>query len=589
MGLNETQIQQLNDFEGFLKFKPTWAYKKFIHRDEKLVALFTGNQYGKTAGVAHSYVMRILGTHPIPVKNVLYFECSKRYEFMSLEENSEKEKLRNEYQEKHIHKECYGDIGTFGINNLPDGMVCPVCGAEVVEHIRECRVFRFCSQTLPGGNKKDDDEGVEVRNTQYPAFKKWLPKFLVKTDTTFRDHYLVIHDPHGRGDIIVEFVSYTQQTQATAGVQRLSVWYDEEPDQDFRNEQIPRLLAEGGDEVVTLTPANYISWMYDEIYEKAAVYIRTKAIRKFLFKTDGDKTSAMEKRDSGKSIAVIQAATDDNPTLQKEDIEALFSNIDDPDTYAIRRYGIFKQVSGRIFKDFEYGTHFLDKKEWFPEGIPYFWTHARGIDYHPQTPWACGAVSLSPENEAFIWLEFNPSPEKLTVEEIAERWDSICGDYDFRINLIDPLSEAHKRVEFGRSITVRDDFNKSFMGFGRRAYWHTWDTKGEKGRDEVRKRLKNAKLCKTPFNNFVTGKDGKRVRLPTLWILNNCKISSKSMRQWRWEEFADSKSIQVKEAKNKPEQRWSHFNMVWEAIFKNSSFRPPSNKVYKNSHKKKYF
>ena len=587
MKLGPNQIEQLNEFDGFLSFKQTWAFKKFIHRHERLVALFTGNQFGKTAGVAFSYVMRILGVHPIPVKNVLYFECSSRVSFMDMEEGADKERLRQEYREQHPIKECYGDTGTFGINNLPD--VCPCCGSEVIEHQRDSRVFRFCSQTLPGGGTKGDDVSVEVKNTQYPAFKKWLPAFMIKKDTTFRDHYLVIEDPHGRGDIIVEFVSYNQPTQATAGVQRLSVWYDEEPSLDFRNEQIPRLLAEGGDEVVTLTPANYISWMYDEIYEKASVYIRTPAIRKFLLETDNQKIGAFERVESTKSIAVIQAATDDNPTLQKDDIEALFDNIDDPDTLAIRRFGLFKQVSGRIFKDFEYGTHFISKKEWFPDGIPFNWTHARGIDYHPQTPWACGAISLSPENEAFIWLEFNPSPEKYTVEEIADRLNDMCGDYKFNINLIDPLSEAHKRVDFGRSITVRDDFNSAFLGFGRKGYWHTWDTKGEKGRDEVRKRLKNAKKCGTPFNNKVIGKSGKIERIPTIWVLTNCKISGKSMRQWRWEEFADSKSIQVKEAKNKPEQRWSHFNMVWEAIFKNSAFRPTTNKKYRNTHRKNYF
>ena len=41
----------------------------------KIVAAFTGNQYGKTATFAFQYVLRILGWHPVPEKNVLYFEC----------------------------------------------------------------------------------------------------------------------------------------------------------------------------------------------------------------------------------------------------------------------------------------------------------------------------------------------------------------------------------------------------------------------------------------------------------------------------------------------------------------------------------
>jgi phage terminase large subunit-like protein len=437
---------------------------------------------------------------------------------------------------------------------------------------------------LPG--EKGDagsSETAEIKNTQYPALKKWLPPFLIKKDITFRNPAITIKDPNAGaifgdleykgGDIIIEFVSYNQSTQATAGVQRLSIWCDEEPSADFYKEQTPRLLAENGDFILSLTPANYITWTYDELFERANMFYRSKAICDYL-RTDNNEVKQVEKYDSPLDVAVFQAATDDNPTLDLDVIEDMFAIYDDPDDIAIRRYGIFKQVSGRIFKDFEYHTHFIDGSKYFGDGIPHSWTHGRGIDFHPQTPWACIMMALSPTNEAFVWGELQISPEKYTTREICKELSLMGKDYQFRLNLIDPFSAATKKD----SITVLDDINRAFHefkqeGIGTGGYWQTWDTKGEKGRDEIRKRLKNSLHVGKPFNNTIV-KDGRKEYLPTLWVLNNCKQTAQSMRQWRWEEWSDPKSRNTKEQKNVPMQKWSHLMMCIEALFKHPAFRP---------------
>ena len=150
-------------------------------------------------------------------------------------------------------------------------------------------------------------------------------------------------------------------------------------------------------------------------------------------------------------------------------------------------------------------------------------------------------------------------------------------DYKFSFNLIDPLADASKKD----GITVKDDLNKFFREFSREgvgagAYWQGWDTRGEKGRDEIQKRLKNSKIVGTPFNN-TTIKDGIKHYLPTLWILDTCPTAAQFMKQWRWDEWADTRSQVTKDAKNSPQQKWSHFNMVWECIFKHSGFRVRGN------------
>jgi len=556
--MDSNVVKQLNDFEPFLRFKPTWPFKQFIKCDQKIIALFTGNQYGKTGNVAYNYVLRIMGFHPVPEKNVVYFEC-----------------------------ECGKRIGAGFM--AKDGL-CPSCKKEMKIHERSTRIFRFASETLPGqtstGKEEDIDSGrSEIKNTQYPEFRKWLPKFLIKRDITFRNPSIVIKDPHGGEDIVVEFVSYSQTVQQSAGVQRLSVWEDEEAPLDFHEEQIPRLVAEDGDLLISLTPANNLTWTYDDIFERAQVYYRSKTI------CDYANLEPVERTESKHRIAVIQAATDDNPTLNANVIETMFDSYDNPDVVSIRRYGIFKQVSGRIYKDFSYPVHMIDSKNYFPNGIFSEWTLARMIDYHEHKNWAIPFIALSPTNEAFIWAELDPSPEQFVTEQIAGQIAKVSGNKHFKLDIIDPLA-AKTQTNTGTS--VLDDLNYCFRkmrkeGVCQGAFWQTWDSKSTRGRDEIRKRLKNSKHCKKPFNNEVM-KDGIKTYLPTLWIFNSCKKTAQSLRQWRLEEWAHSRDLITKDMKEKPQQKWSDFPTAIEAVFKDIRFKPTHRSAFnRESQMKSYF
>lgn len=502
---------KLNQLTGFLSFQPTWVFSQFIQLPHKVICLFTGNQFGKGASVSESYVMRILGIHPIESKNM-----------------------------------------------FPHTKV---------------RTIRFCSQTLPTEGES------EVRNTQYPEFRKRLPNGLVKQDVTYRRPVLTLYDPFQQGaDINIEFVSYSQQLQAQAGVQRFSIWCDEEPPKEFYEEQVPRLFASqsegnGGDLVLSLTPAENLTWTFDSFFERARTYVRSKAVRDFILKSTGKDVPAVEERDSTEDIAVIQAATDDNPTMATAVLDANFALLDDPDVVAIRRYGIFKQVSGLIFKDFDPRIHAIDGYKYFPNGVPDGWKFARGIDYHQLNPWACVWAVLSPHNECFIWNEFAPSPERMITYDIVNEMIRRSGEYNYAINLIDPLS-AQKQVNTG--LSTLDDLNKFFMeakrnGFGTGGYWQTWDTKGERGRDAVRERLKNAKDCGVPFNNEVRT-DGISKYLPTIWFFNTCRDTIQSFRSWRRDDWISRESSLTKDEKDKPQGKFSHFPITVECLFKHIGF-----------------
>lgn len=571
--LSEKQIKNLNSCENYLSFKETWLYKQFVHNPCKLILLSAGNQFGKTSTVARSYVSRVLGLHPVPKKNIVYFECEYR----------QKAKFDDDFKKEYLSKHKSMDSATWNIQQMPKDKKCPECGSQIIQHKRGSRVFRFCSETLPGqssgGNVHNESPSGEVKNTQYPEFKKWLPYFLIKKDITVRHPALTLLDIWDGQDIMVEYLSYNQSVQSTAGTQRAGIWLDEQPPIEFLEEQRPRLIAEDGDMIITSTPADRLTHLYDSVFERAKYYYRTETIaKKFNLKR-------FEKTDSGTDIAVFQAATDDNPTLSKDSIEATFAEIDDPDEIAIRRYGIFKQISGRIFKSFDWNTHIISKDKYFAEGIPHNWNHFRGIDYHEHVNWACGMMAISPQNEAFIYNEFNPSPEKMVTIEIAREFALLGKDYKYTLNKVDPLAA---KMQSNTGLSTVDDLNRAFLeykreGIGTGGYWTTWDTKSTKGRDELRKRLKNSALAGKPFNNVIV-KDGVTIHMPTLWILDNCRLTAKAFKNWRLEEWATNDG--TKDMKETPQQRWSHFPMVYECLFKDPVCKPKS--AYEFSQPYKY-
>jgi hypothetical protein len=65
-------------------------------------------------------------------------------------------------------------------------------------------------------------------------------------------------------------------------------------------------------------------------------------------------------------------------------------------------------------------------------------------------------------------------------------------------------------------------------------------------------------------------RDGQRRVLPTLWILDSAKAAIEFMSKWSWEQRQRMDGI--RDEKNTPQQKWSHLNMVWEALLKHPGF-----------------
>ena len=515
-------MNDINDWTGFFGYKRTIVLDWLLNSPCKITCLFTGNQFGKNETAVIDYTSSILGWHPNPNKNI----------------------------------------------NADDSV----------------RTFRFASQTLPGEKEED-----EVRNTQYPAFKRRFPNGLIDKDITVRKPVISVKTPLGN-NVNVEFVSFSQEVQAGAGVQRKRIWIDEECNKDFYEEQIPRLLAADGDILFTFTPVpGAIGWEFDELYERAKYIYRTDTVRRRIKERTGEDYPECEITDSKDDICVIMAATDDNPIYQdlarkrseqtgkvvtaKEYIDSMFDMYDDEDVIDARRYGLFRQLSGKIHKSFTVPIHVISTEKYFPNGIPHEWKHFRGIDYHQANPWAILWATVSPQDEMFVWCEHSAPPLRRMNYEIALEVAHRSGDYNYLLNLIDPLANIKQG---STNLTTIEDLNRFFNEFKKEGictggYWQAWETKGTRGREELTRRFKNSIRVGKPFNNKVVVDEwgmSKTMQLPTIWIMDNCRQTIESLKNWRLEEWASREMLSRNDPKEIPQQKYSHFPITLECLLK---------------------
>jgi hypothetical protein len=503
---------------GFFEFEKSDILKVLLQLKHQVIALFSGNQAGKTSSVAQNYVLRSLGKHPIPNKN------------------------------------------------------------------RLAKKIRCMSSSLPDSTNPEEQD-----NTQYLELKKRIPYELIEKDVTARSQNLVVRRPLGLSSpkTVFEFRSSKQDLTDLGKIQLSSVWHDEETPRPMREECKMRLLSESGDEIFSLTPVNALSYTFDDIWQnKCFVYRTNTIVEKF-------NEPQVEHIKSGFDIACIQMATDDNPSLTLDSINAIFCDITDPDELILRRYGVFKQISGRVHKTYDPTICYISLDKTFPDGIPYSWLHCRGIDYHEsRTPWSVGWMDCSPTNEWFLTQEFHPAIDganAYNTYEIAKAIVRKSADYYYDVNLIDPL--ANKKQP-NTLFSATDDLNRYFdqfrkdEGLGTPTYWSGWDTKGTNGRNEISMRFKNAVRCGTPFNNNVR-EHGRNNYLPTLWICDSAPRFHQSIMNWRFGEYVTTAVKMVNDPKPDPQQKNSHDNMVMECLAKDDRVKhsyhfinnPPSQAV----------
>ncbi len=381
--LTDRQTTELNNYSALASYQYTWIGNKFMNCPLDVLAVFFGNQAGKGAMVVINYILRILGCHPVAQKNVLYYQCENAIKY---DEAERKDKDLTEIERGHYYSPKNVVDMKFGVDPYialySDKYICPECSTKLTPHIRQGahRVIRFASQTMPGSESAAKGKGsgreanTETKNTQFIELMKWMPAHLLRDKKiSVRDATLRVLDPFPTGmDIVIEFVSFGQVVQSSAGVQRMSNWLDELPSKEFFDEQVPRMLAvDNSDIILSYTVTKDVGYLFDLIWSRGRWIYRSKSIVKHFKEKKNEIIPMVEETDSEfKNIAVFHGSTFDNPTLKPSRVREMMKLLhddctDNEDVMDMRLYCLFKEISAYIFPSFNMRTHVIDPSRYF--------------------------------------------------------------------------------------------------------------------------------------------------------------------------------------------------------------------------------
>ncbi|MCB1195009.1 terminase family protein [bacterium] len=252
-----------------------------------------------------------------------------------------------------------------------------------------------------------------------PKIKEWMPaRFLINGDWRKswkeRTHTLTLANGSQ-----IEFMSAQQDREKFQGTSRDGVWIDEEVDKGIWQECRMRLLDAAGRSILTMTPVNGMSWVYDDIYMRAG---------------DPD-------------IEVVVASTHENPHIDPVQIDAIAGGLTEEEQ-RVRLHGEFISWHGLIYKEFtDRPPHVIA-----PFEIPADWTRYIGIDPHLRTPTAAVFAACSNDGDIYVYDEL--FMEGL-ISEIAAAIKEKQAGVDVFSAVIDPASKQPNPVS---GVSVRDEF-----------------------------------------------------------------------------------------------------------------------------------
>jgi phage terminase large subunit-like protein len=284
-----------------------------------------------------------------------------------------------------------------------------------------------------------------INQVVMPMVKRWLPaNYLIngKWDDSYSKQERLLTLTNGS---TLEFMSYDQDLDTFAGTSRHCIWFDEEPPEDIYKECIMRTLDVKGDVFLTLTPVEGMTWIYDSLYLPGI--------------SGQDHT-----------IQVIQVETDENPHIDKEEIELLAKSFSAEDLEA-RRKGRFIQREGLIYKSFTADNNIIAPLE----TIPLDYLIVAAMDHGLSNPTAWLWAYIDRDGNIVVFDEYYKAGEIVSVH--AEAVNTInfghgiipayyVGDPSIRNR--DPLQGSSVQNEYAEhGIFIAGGNNNHSAGFSR--------------------------------------------------------------------------------------------------------------------------
>lgn len=191
----------------------------------------------------------------------------------------------------------------------------------------------------------------------------------------------------------ITFKSYEQGREKWQGAGKKLIWFDEEPPYSIWEEALMR--HEAGitlDVILTMTPVNGMTWVYDEIY------------------------MATDRED----LFVITAGWDDNPYLTEEQKEDMARGLTD-EAIEVRKYGRFVSRVGLVCNWWNREVHVIDIGEYKDD-----WSYFEVVDGGWSDPVAYLFVAMDQMGRVLVLDGFRE--KQLRTEEIYEKRQAIVDE-----------------------------------------------------------------------------------------------------------------------------------------------------------------
>lgn len=337
-----------------------------------------------------------------------------------------------------------------------------------------------------------------------PEIARWLPKSEIlggSWEVGYNRETRVLTMENGN---TLEFMSTEQDLDKHAGASRTFVWFDEEQPYDYFTENKMRLIDQGGDFWLTLTPLEGMSgWIYDEIY----VASRTTDV-----------------------IHCVVVDMTENPYVSQAEADAMLAGLSEDDVKA-RKQGQFIQIGGLIYKNFS-DLNIID-----PFLPPAEWLHVASLDHGLNNPtaWLWGAVNR--DGNVFIYDEHYESGKVVSyhaqkvheknADHSAQAKANLTPAYyvgDPSIRNRDPITGTSiqiEYVEYGIPIVLGN--NDVAAGINR-------------------------------VSRYLQDHEGRK----KLYITRNCANTIYEMSRYRWSVWANKKVQRDRDKKEEPHKKEDH-------------------------------
>jgi len=259
------------------------------------------------------------------------------------------------------------------------------------------RRIRFCTVDYPNNFVK----------VIWPYIQQLIPSDAIVDVIKDSGRIRAITNAHGG---FVEFMTYESEVSKFQGSSRHVIFYDEEPPEEIRDENLMRLVDTDGEEVFAMTPINEANygqtspWVFDKLFAKASLIAELDDHKEVLLKNDPD---------GNPDIHCFFADIFDNQAISAEAAERILSQFSDEER-EVRQSGHFKFLSGLVHKEYSERYHLInDFDDWWRGPDQDLYTLYVFIDPHPRTPMAVSFYVVRADGV------------KIQVDEIWSHIDSV--------------------------------------------------------------------------------------------------------------------------------------------------------------------